>query len=204
MIKKILLLAAILSVLLFNGPKAYMASNPDSMLLSAPIAPVSGRKSEANFYNLLNNSGREYRGWINDGRNYIKRREFEQAILAFRKAIRLQPASEEARFLLAWAYEKRGAEGLPGDTTDWDSLAVKEYTAAVELADHLPSRFNLAIIHRKHHRFEEARRHLEHILLINSQNAIGRKASVELASLFEQDMRPRSISSKIGGTVRND
>lgn len=202
--KRILLLAATISALLFTGPEAYLASNPDNLMLNTPVAPMKGRKSEANFYTLMNNSGREYRSWINDGRKYMNRREYEQAILAFRKAVKLQPASEEARFLLAWSYEKRGLEGLPGDTTDWDSLAAKEYTAAIELADHLPSRFNLAILHRRHERFEEARRHLEHILLINHQNSIGRKASTELAALFEQDMRPRGISSRIKDNGRND
>jgi len=161
----------------------------------SPRAPMTGRKSEANFYSMLNNSGREYRGWIRDGRNYLARREYEQAIWAFRKAVKLQPAAEEARFLLAWTYEKRGLEGLPGDSTDWDALAIKEYTAAIELADHLPARFNLALLHRRNDRFSEARLQLEHILLVDNRSALARKARTELSALFAQDMRPRSIST---------
>ncbi|MBU1106349.1 MAG: hypothetical protein KKB51_06750 [Candidatus Riflebacteria bacterium] len=174
-----------------------MASNRDGKILHSPIAPISGRRAEANFYSMLNNSGREYRGWIKDGRNYLARREYEQAIWAFRKAVKLQPATEEARFLLAMTYEKRGLEGLPGDTTDWDTLAAKEYTAAIELADHLPSRFNLALLHRRHERLSEARHHLEHIVLVDNRTSLAKRASTELSAIFAQDMRPRSLSTII-------
>ncbi|EKD83134.1 MAG: hypothetical protein ACD_39C00867G0002 [uncultured bacterium] len=193
--KRFLIIVAILCVVFFAGSEAYMASSEDDRIMHSPIAPIYGRKSEANFYSMLNNSGREYRGWLKDGRNYLARREYEQAIWAFRKAIKLQPAAEEARFLLAWTYEKRGLEGLPGDSTDWDSLAIREYTAAIELADHLPSRFNLALLHRRHDRFSEARRHLEHIVLLDTRSSLAKRASSELSALFAQDMRPRSIST---------
>jgi len=173
-----------------------MASKGDGKILHSPISPVSGRRAEANVYSMLNTSSREYRGWIKDGRKYLTRREYEQAIWAFRKAIKIQPAAEEARFLLAWTYEKRGLEGLPGDTTDWDTLAAKEYTAAIELADHLPSRFNLALLHRRHERFSEARRQLEHIVLIGNKTSLAKRASSELSAIFAQDMRPRSISTR--------
>jgi tetratricopeptide (TPR) repeat protein len=192
---RFLLITFLLFVAFFAGSEAYMASREDDRLMHSPIAPMSGRKAEANFYSMLNNSGREYRGWIRDGRNYLARREFEQAIWAFRKAIKLQPAAEEARFLLAWTYEKRGLEGLPGDSTDWDALAIKEYTAAIELADHLPARYNLALLHRRHDRFSEARRHLEHIVMIDTRSGLARRAKTELSALFAQDMRPRSIST---------
>ncbi|KAF1083289.1 MAG: hypothetical protein GQF41_0067 [Candidatus Rifleibacterium amylolyticum] len=192
---RFLLITILLFVAFFAWPKAYMASNGIDRLMHSPVAPMTGRKSEANFYSMLNNSGREYRGWIRDGRNYLARREYEQAIWAFRKAVKLQPAAEEARFLLAWTYEKRGLEGLPGDSTDWDALAIKEYTAAIELADHLPARFNLALLHRRNDRFSEARLQLEHILLVDNRSALARKARTELSALFAQDMRPRSIST---------
>ncbi len=192
---RFLLITVLLFIAFFAGSKAYMASKEDDRLMHSPIAPMSGRKAEANFYSMLNNSGREYRSWIRDGRTYLSRREFEQAIWAFRKAIKLQPAAEEARFLLALTYEKRGLEGLPGDNTDWDSLAIKEYTAAIELADHLPARFNLALLHRRNDRFSEARRHLEHIVLIDQRSALASKAKTELSALFAQDMRPGSIST---------
>lgn len=203
--KKIFLTLFLTSaVLLLSGPTAYLASNPEGLMMRTPIAPIGGRKTEVNFYSMLNNSGREYQSWIKSGRTYIKRKEYEQAILAIRKAIKLRPAAEEARFLLAWTYEKRGLEGLPGDMTNWDDLAVKEYTAAIELADHLPSRFNLAVLHRRNERFVEARRHLEHILIINSNGALGKKAATELTSIFEQNVRPEAISSNIRDAYRHE
>lgn len=203
--KKLFLILFLTSAaLLLSGPTAYLASQSEGMMMHTPVAPMTGRKTEVNFYSMINNSGREYQSWVRDCRTYINRREYEQAILAIRKAIKLRPAAEEARFLLAWAYEKRGLEGLPGDMTNWDELAAREYTAAIELADHLPSRFNLAILHRRNDRYEEARRHLEHIVLINNQGTLGKKAAIELASIFEQDMRPRAISSSIKDTYRHE
>ncbi len=195
--KRFLLITAAVIALFLPGTKAFLASGRNNTLMHGAMAPVTGRKAEVNFYSLLNNSGREFQSWFRDGRNYLNRREYEQAIWAFRKAIELRPASEDARFMLGCTYEKRGLEGLPGDMTDWDQLAAREYVAAIELSDHLPSRFNLALLHRRHGRFEEARRHLEHILLIKDSGAIGRKASNELSALFHQDVRPRSISSKV-------
>lgn len=195
--RRFLLTAVAILALFLPGTKAFLASGRNGTMMHGAMAPVDGRKGEVNFYSLLNNSGREYQSWVRDGRSYFNRREYEQAIWAFRKAIELRPAAEEARFLLGCAYEKRGLEGLPGDQTDWDQLAAREYIAAVELADHLPARFNLAILHRRHGRFEEARRHLEHILLLKDSGVIGRKASQELSALFHQDVRPVGISSKV-------
>lgn len=194
--RRFLLTAIVVMALFFPGSRAFLASGRNSMMHDA-MAPVNGRKAEVNFYSLLNNSGREYQGWVRDGRRYLQRREYEQAIWAFRKAIELRPAAEESRFLLGYTYEQRGLEGLPGDTTDWDNLATREYITAIELADHLPSRFNLAILYRRHGRFEEARRHLEHILQIKDAGTLGRKAADELGAIFHQDVRPRSISSKV-------
>lgn len=192
---RFMFITIMLFVVCFAGSKAYLASSKDDRIMHSPIAPMHGRKAETNFYSMLNNSGREYTGWVRDGRNYLRRREYEQAVWAFRKAIKLQPAAEEARFLLAWTYEKRGLEGLPGDNTNWDALAIREYTAAIELADHLPSRFNLALLHRRHDRFSEARQHLEHILLLNNNSTLSKKARSELTAIFAQDVRPRSLST---------
>ncbi len=192
---RFMFITIMLFVVCFTGSKAYLASSKDDRIMHSPIAPMHGRKAETNFYSMLNNSGREYTGWVRDGRNYLRRREYEQAVWAFRKAIKLQPAAEEARFLLAWTYEKRGLEGLPGDNTNWDALAIREYTAAIELADHLPSRFNLALLHRRHDRFSEARQHLEHILLLNNNSTLSKKARSELTAIFAQDVRPRSLST---------
>ena len=110
---RFLLITVLLFIAFFAGSKAYMASKEDDRLMHSPIAPMSGRKAEANFYSMLNNSGREYRSWIRDGRTYLSRREFEQAIWAFRKAIKLQPAAEEARFLLALTYENAALKAFP-------------------------------------------------------------------------------------------
>ncbi|NCB37600.1 MAG: tetratricopeptide repeat protein [Erysipelotrichia bacterium] len=195
--RRFLLFLSIIFFLSLPGSKAFMAGSKDKTIMSGPLAPIKGRKTEPNFYSMLNNSGREYQSWVKSGRSYLNRREYEQAIWAFRKALELRPAEEEARFLLACSYEKRGLEGLPGDSTNWDSLAAKEYHTAIELADHLPSRFNLALLHRRLGRFTEARRHLEHILLINSSGIIARKAFTELNAIFAQDMRPKAISTEI-------
>ncbi len=182
---------------------AFMAGDGFVKTVTAPIAPINGRKAESRANGLLNNSGVSYSTWLRRGRNYINRREYEQAILAFRKALRLRPAEEEARFLLAWCYEKRGLEGLPGDATDWDMLAEQEYLAAVSLADHLPARYNLALLYRRHERFGEARAHLEHILLTGKRNSLAQMAEAELSDIFHQDMRPRHIAVDIPEARKN-
>jgi len=68
---------------------------------------------------------------------------------------------------------------------------------AIELADHLPARFNLALLYRRLGHFEEARRHLEHILMVKESGSLARRAEAELGALFHQDVRPRSISTKV-------
>ena len=192
----ILLIALLLAVFLPTS-RAYLAGSMQKPYLEGGIAPIEGRNSEVNFYSFLNNSGREYQSWIKDGRKYLKRKEYEQAIWAFRKAVKLRPASEEARFLLAFTYETRGLEGLPGDSTNWNKLAENEYLIAIEIADHLPSRYNLAILQRRLERYDEARKNLEHILLITDSKSLRNKASAELQALFHQDVRPKGISNII-------
>lgn len=194
--QNVILFILILAIFLPTS-RAYLANSMKKPYMEGSIAPIYGRNSEVNFYSLLNNSGREYGSWIKDGRKYLKRKEFEQAIWAFRKAVKLRPASEEARFLLGWTYETRGLEGLPGDYTNWDKLAENEYLIAIEVADHLPSRFNLAILQRRLERYEEARRNLEHILLVSDSKTMKKKASAELQALFHQDVRPRGISNEV-------
>lgn len=194
--QNIILFILILAIFLPTS-RAYLANSMKKPYMEGSIAPIYGRNSEVNFYSLLNNSGREYESWIKDGKKYLKRKEFEQAIWAFRKAVKLRPASEEARFLLGWTYETRGLEGLPGDFTNWDRLAEDEYLIAIEVADHLPSRFNLAILQRRLERYDEARRNLEHILLVTNSKTMKQKASAELQALFHQDVRPKGISNEI-------
>ena len=195
--KTILLTAAAIMAMFLPGTKAFLASGRYGGVMHGSMAPVVNRKAEANFYSLLNNSGREHRTWIKDGRSYLNRKEYEQAIWAFRKSLELRPADEEAHFLLGFTYEKRGLEGLPGDKTNWDHLAAREYMTAIELADHLPARFNLALLHRRLGNFEEARRHLEHILIVKDSGNLARKAAAELNALFHQDVRPRNISKRV-------
>ncbi|GAB4276229.1 MAG: hypothetical protein Kow0029_18070 [Candidatus Rifleibacteriota bacterium] len=195
--RKLLFLIIIIFGLILPAHRAFMASNRFEKNISAPVPPMNGRRGEAAFNQYLNNSGTEYQTWYRKGKAYIKRKEYEQAILAFRKAIYLRPAEEEARFLLGWCYEKRGQEGLPGDKTDWDKLAEKEYKAAISLADHLPARYNLALLQRRNERFEEARKNLEHILMIGTKNALSKKAEAELSAIFQQEMRPAHIALDI-------
>ena len=194
--QNIFLFILILAIFLPTS-RAYLANSMKKPYMEGSIAPIYGRNSEVNFYSLLNNSGREYDSWIKDGKKYLKRKEFEQAIWAFRKAVKLRPAAEEARFLLGWTYETRGLEGLPGDFTNWDRLAEEEYQIAIEVADHLPSRYNLAILQRRLERYEEARRNLEHILLVTNSKTMKKKASDELQALFHQDVRPKGISNEV-------
>ncbi len=195
--RQTIFLFIILLAIFLPTSRAYLASSMKKPYMEGDIAPIYGRNSEVNFYSLMKNSGREYDSWIKDGKKYLKRKEFEQAIWAFRKAVKLRPAAEEARFLLGWTYETRGLEGLPGDYTNWDKLAENEYSIAIEVADHLPSRFNLAILQRRLERYDEARRNLEHILLVTNSKTMKKRASAELQALFHQDVRPRGISNEV-------
>lgn len=182
---------------LLPSSKGFLATKSDNVEITGSIAPMQGRKGEVDFYNLLTNAERTYKSWIRDGNAYLRRTEYEQAIWAYRKAVRLRPAAEEARFLLAVAYEKRLMEGLPGDITNWELLAEKEYKAAIEVADHLPSRFNLAMLQRRQKRYEEARKNLEHILLVKTGNKdkLAIRAEKLLEELFDQDVRPDALST---------
>lgn len=193
--RKIIFLIVAVIGLFWPFSQAFLAGNGFSKNLAVP--PMHGRKGETRSYGLLNNSGVSFNTWMSRGKNYIRRREYEQAVLAFRKASYLRPAEEETRFLLAWSYEKRGLEGLPGDQTNWEALAEQEYRAAIALADHLPARFNLALLYRRQERFEEARKQLEHILLIGRNSSLTRKAETELTALFHQDMRLPHIAVEI-------
>lgn len=199
MLNKRLIIAFALLILcaVLSASSSYVVYSASSEKFAVPMAPINGRKREVNFYSLLNNSGREYESWLKDGKKYLARKEYEQAIWAFRKAVKLEGANEEARFFLGYTYDKRAQEGLVGDLTNWNELAIREYLAAIELADHLPARYNLAIIYRRLGRFAEARRHLEHILIIQPKGALAKKADKELKALFAQDVRPSHISLRI-------
>lgn len=201
--RKILLTIAVLVALFIPIKRAFLAGSSFASSSTAPVPPIAGRKAESRSLSYLNNSGVSFSTWMSRGKSYIKRKEYEQAILAFRKALRLRPADAECRFLLAWSYEKRGMEGLPGDSTDWDALAEQEYRAAVSLTDHLPARFNLALLYRRNERLDEARMHLEHILLVKPRDLLARKADAELAALFEQSQRPRHIAVELPEAFRD-
>ncbi len=191
---RLILIIVALAVLLPTA-KGYVASNGSGLNLATGIAPFEGRGKEPSFYPFLAKEGRSYESWIKDGHRYMKRLEFEQAILAFRKAVKLRPASQEAHFMLAVAYDKRGLEGLPGDYTQWHRLSMQEYELAIALADHLPARYNLALLQLRLGNYAESRRNLEHILLVGkAKDVIYKKAEQRLAENFEQAVRPGALS----------
>ncbi|NLM17432.1 MAG: tetratricopeptide repeat protein [Candidatus Riflebacteria bacterium] len=197
---KQVLLALSLGVALFvPTSKAYMASK--NQFENGSLPPYDGRdeSSYEDLYGYLSASQKEYELWVKDGRNYMKRKEYEQAILAFRKAKALKPAADEARYLLGCAYEKRQNEGLFGDTTDFAALAADEYRQAIILADNLPARYNLALLCRQNGDFENARIHLEHILAVSENKFLRGKAKEELNEVIAQHLRPKMLKQQLAG-----
>lgn len=199
--KRKLLFIIIIHIALFIPlSKAYM----QSMQTNTPVPPRSGRGNESSFYSMLSGIDTSYEQWIRDGRVYVNRKEYEQAIYAFRKAVKLHPSSEEARFLLGRAYELRYSDALPGDRTNWQALAIKEYEAAIDLGDHLPARYNLAVIYKNSNSFKKARKQLEYILLVSSCEGLKRLASRQLKDLFNMELRPEHLSVSIKDGLRNE
>lgn len=127
-------------------------------------------KNEYQLNNYLSDVPSFDEKWKKVGKKYLMQKEYEQAILAFRKAIKANPTSAENYFLLAYAYEKRGTEGLPNDQTQWFKLAEKAYRHAISLEDHLPSKYNLAVLLIQQQKYEEAKHLLEYILLVSPKN----------------------------------
>ncbi len=163
-------------------------------LHQVPVAPAAGRGAERRALAWLSRDPTSFPAWMAAGRGYLGRKEFEQAIWAFRKAVEMRPLSSEARFLLGVAFERRAREGLPGDLTAWERLAETEYRAAAGLDDHLPARFNLGILYERQGRHEEARREYEHILTIAPTSALGRRARTALDRTVAADLLPRVLA----------
>lgn len=166
-------------------------------LRQVPVPPAAGRGAERRVQAWLSRDPTSFAAWMAAGRGYLARKEFEQAIWAFRKAVEMQPLSSEARFLLGVAFERRGREGLPGDLTAWDRLAETEYRTAAGLDDHLPSRFNLGLLCERQGRYDEARREFEHILTIAPQSVLGRRAKTALERTVAADLLPRLLSQRL-------
>ena len=158
-----------------------------------PRPPLKGRREGGPMRHLLKpETG--YATWLARGKAYVARREFEQAIWAFRKALRERPLAEEAHFLLGCVYVARGAEGLPGDVTAWDDLAESAFRAAIKLADHLPSRYNLGILLTRRGNPSEARLEFEHILNVKPSSSLGRLAREALDRNIQADLLPRMLA----------
>jgi len=194
--RKILILIMLCYAFCFPVRKAFVASAGYSARREIPVPPRSGRKSERQSYRWVNRPARTYTYWMGKGKRYLAKREYEQAIWAFRKSSKLRPASETARFLLGFTYEKRALQGLPGDLTNWEKLAEDEYKSAIYIADHLPARYNLALLYKRNGRIDSARKELEHILTVSPTGKLGNLAKTMLARVVELDYKPRSISVK--------
>jgi len=158
-----------------------------------PTPPLKGRTTEGRDLGYLLAPDTGFATWLRRGRNFFARQEFEQAIWAFRKALREKPLAEEAHFLLGCSYVARGAEGLPGDQTAWDDLAESAFHAAIAVGDHLPARFNLGILLTRLGRLDEARREWEHILTVSPRSRLGRLARQALARNMDADLLPRTV-----------
>ena len=188
-----LLFLILMIPLVFPGGKAFLFSEGD------PIPRQGGRKKESGVTGYLTRSPREFPYWMTMAKQYLGRKEYEQAIIALRKAVRLRPMAEEARFLLGHSYELRGREGLPGNLTAWDYLAEKEYLMAIGIADYLPARYNLAMLYERLERYEEARVELEHIMTISPGSHLGKLAARALEGNFDIDLIPRTFTTKLPG-----
>ncbi|HOY65888.1 MAG TPA: tetratricopeptide repeat protein [Candidatus Ozemobacteraceae bacterium] len=165
--------------------------------LTLPQPPAAGRAAERRAQAYLTRPDTTYATWMKNGRGYLARKEFEQAIWAFRKALRLKPLSSEAHFLLGYAFERRGLEGLPGDVTAWDVLAEAEYRSAIALDDHLPARHNLGRLLERLERYEEARHEFEHILTIAPRGRLAARASAGLDRTIDADLEPARRSAHL-------
>ncbi|MBF0498864.1 MAG: hypothetical protein HQM09_01920 [Candidatus Riflebacteria bacterium] len=170
---------------------------PDAFRGEVPVPPLKGRSGERSALGHLLAPARTYAHWLAAGKAYLARREYEQAIWAFRKALRERPLAQESHFLLGCAYVARGAEGLPGDMTGWDELAETSFLAAINLADHLPARYNLGILLTRRDRPAEARVQFEHILNISPKSRLGSLARRALERNIDADLLPRSLAIEL-------
>ena len=200
--RKILILFLLGYAFCFPLRKAFVANAGYSLSREIPAPPRKGRKNERKSYSWINRPARTYTYWMGKGKRYLAKREYEQAIWAFRKASKLRPASEISRFMLAFTYEKRALEGLPADLTNWESLAENEYKSAIFIADYLPARYNLALLYKRNGKIAAAQKELEHILTISPSGKIGNLAKSMLVKVIELDYKPRSMSIKFPGDAK--
>lgn len=194
--KRTLLTTLVLLAILWPNGKAFM-SNQELESLSpheTPNVPSNGRRAESAGNAYLTKFPTTFKTWFQKGKNYLGRKEYEQAILAFRKALKEKPLSPETHFLLGVAYEARGKEGLPGDVTSWDTLAESEYQAAICHGDHLPARFNLGMLLQRLERPQEARHEWEHILTVSPKSTLGNRAQTALDRNIDSDLLPQSLT----------
>lgn len=196
--RKPLILMSLVSIWLLAGGRTYAPSGglkPPSGEIPRP--PAKGRGAESAGMAYLTKPERSFGYWMARGREYLARTEYEQAILAFRKALKERPVSEEAHFLAGIAYERRGRECLPGDATNWDELAEQEYRAAIAVADYLPARYNLGMLLNRLERADEARKEFEHILTVRPRSQIGGMARLALERNVQSDFLPRLLEHRI-------
>lgn len=171
-------------------------AGPGEVEEEMPMPPMKGRGGEGK-HGYLFKPEIPYQVWFARGKSFLRRREYEQAILAFRKALREKPLSAEGHFLLGAAYEARGKEGLPGDVTSWDTLAEYEYRSSVALGDYLPARYNLGLLMTRQSRLDEARKEWEHILTISPKSSLGNLARRAMERNVEADMLPDLLEIKL-------
>lgn len=205
--KRTMLTTFILVILLCGtARKAFLASDREGSggsrrtLLDVPVPPLQGRAKEREATVYLSRPSRTFDYWMSRGKQYLGRKEYEQAVWAFRKSIREKPLVGEAHFLLGVAYERRGLDALPGDVTSWGVLAEESYQRAIIIADFLPARHNLALLLERRQRFAEARREWEHILTIAPDSYLGRQATEALNRNIAADLLPQTLSSRFPDT----
>jgi len=197
--RKTLFLLLGFGALFFPWRQALMLDRLDEAgrLRQIPIPPSAGRGTERRVTHYLTAEPTSFANWLSKGKRYLTRKEFEQAVWAFRKALEMRPLSSEAHFLLGFSFEKRLLEGLPGDLTSWEMLAEEEYRTAIGLDDHLPARFNLGMLLARSGRQDAARREFEHILTISPRSTVGRRAQVAMNRAFEADLMPRTLEEDL-------
>jgi tetratricopeptide (TPR) repeat protein len=190
-------------LLLFLIPtgKAFMStvSLSEKALHEAPLPPMKGRSAEKGMNGYLTRPDTSLAVWLKKGKSYYARKEYEQAIWAFRKALRENPMAGEVHFLLGVTYEARGKEGLPGDMTSWDTLAERSYRSAIAAGDYLPARFNLGMLFTRLARHDEARREWEHILTISPKSSLGSHAKKALTRNFTRITLPEVLETTFPG-----
>jgi len=203
--RKIFIFGVLFLAFLWQSKEALMSSRTSSegIISQISVPPMKGRGEESRAYPYLFKPPVSFSTWLARGKKYMGRKEFEQAIWAFRKACEQKPLSAEVHFLLGVSYVLRGLEGLPGDQTGWDLIAENEFRTAVSLSDHLPARFNLGMLLERVGRPEEARKQWEHILIISPRSKLGNLAKSALKRNVDADLLPDILSINLPDQCRD-